>query len=25
MMMDKNSDQIAELIQNWLVKKGLVD
>ena len=23
MMMDKNSDQIAELIQNWLVKKGL--
>ena len=25
MMMDKNSDQIAELIQNWLVKKGLSD
>jgi hypothetical protein len=25
MMMDKNSDQIAGLIQDWLVKKGLVD
>ena len=25
MMMDKNSDQIAEFIQNWLVKKGLSD
>jgi len=25
MMMDKNSDQVAELIQNWLVKKGLSD
>ena len=22
MMMDKNSDQIAELIQKWLVSKG---
>jgi len=25
MMMDKNSDQIADLIQKWLVGKGLVD
>jgi pimeloyl-ACP methyl ester carboxylesterase len=25
MMMDKNSDQIAGLIQDWLVKKGLSD
>ena len=25
MMMDKNSDQIAELIQKWLVSKGLSD
>ncbi len=25
MMMDKNSDQIAELIQSWLVSKGLSD
>jgi hypothetical protein len=23
MMMDKNSDQIAELIDKWLVSKGL--
>ena len=23
MMMDKNSDQIADVIQNWLVRKGL--
>jgi hypothetical protein len=22
-MMDKNSDQVADLIQKWLVKKGL--
>src|SRR5712671_3993454 len=25
MMMDKNSDQVAEVIQKWLVGKGLVD
>ena len=25
MMMDKNSDQVAELIQKWLVSKGLSD
>jgi hypothetical protein len=25
MMMDKNSDQIAGLIQDWLAKKGLSD
>ena len=25
MMMDRNSDQIAELIQKWLVSKGLSD
>jgi pimeloyl-ACP methyl ester carboxylesterase len=25
MMQDKNSDQIAEVIQKWLVSKGLVD
>jgi hypothetical protein len=24
-MMDKNSDQVAELIQKWLVGKGLVE
>ena len=24
-MMDKNSDQVADLIQKWLVGKGLVD
>ena len=23
MMMDKNSDQIADVIQKWLVRKGL--
>ena len=25
MMMDRNSDQIAELIDKWLVSKGLSD
>jgi hypothetical protein len=25
MMMDKNSDQIADVIQKWLVSKGLSD
>ena len=25
LMMDKNSDQVAEVIQKWLVGKGLVD
>ena len=25
MMMDKNSDQIAGLIQKWLVSKGLAE
>ena len=25
MMMDKNSDQVAEVIQKWLVEKGLVE
>ena len=24
-MMDKNSDQVADLIQKWLVGKGLAD
>jgi uncharacterized protein (UPF0264 family) len=24
-MMDKNSDQVAGVIQNWLGRKGLVD
>jgi hypothetical protein len=24
-MMDKNSDQVADLIQKWLVSKGLSD
>jgi len=24
-MMDKNSDAVAELIQKWLVGKGLAD
>jgi hypothetical protein len=24
-MMDKNSDQVADLIQKWLAGKGLVD
>ena len=24
-MMDKNSDQVAEVIQKWLAGKGLVD
>jgi hypothetical protein len=25
MMMDRNSDQVADLIQKWLVGKGLTD
>jgi hypothetical protein len=24
-MMDKNSDQVADVIQKWLVAKGLAD
>jgi len=24
-MMDKNSDQVADLIQRWLIGKGLAD
>jgi len=25
LMMDKNSDQVAEVIQKWFERKGLVD
>ena len=25
MMMDRNSDEVADVIQNWLIRKGLVN